>query len=427
MRPASADILVTFVQKLERHPQICILTETYFPVVGGGETQTRGLVRGLINDHLEVFVLTRRSNPNFESVEEIDGATVRRLPPTGSQHLKKWGLLPISVFELIRSQNQYDLIFVSGYRVVGVGAVLAARILGKKCILKADSSGEMSGEFFKDGLSEVGLSLDSRLFRMFLRLRNRILRQADGFVAISSEIVRELEDSGVAPAKIFRIPNSVDTELFQPISEDGKASLRNKLDLPLNHIIVTYTGRLVSYKGLPLLVQVWQQFSQQVDNVQLLLVGEGGLDIHNCESELRAYVDTHGLQNSVKFTGPVQTVHEYLQVSDIFVFPTESEAFGISLIEAMACGLPVIASNVGGIQDILIDRTNGTAVEPGNFDQLLSALKQLADSPEKRRDLGTAARLNVTALYGSDVITEEYARLFDNIACEPAFLHQTFP
>ncbi len=424
MRQASAGILVTSAQDPGSPPQICILAETYYPVVGGGETQARSLVHGLINDGLNAFVLTRRSDANFARIEEIDGVTVRRLPPTGSQHLKKWGLLPTSFLELVRTRHQYDLIFVSGFRVVGAGAVLAARILRKNVILKADSTGEMSGDFFADGLSGLGLSTDSRLFRLFLRFRNRILRQADGFVAISSEIAGELEECGVALANIFQIPNSVDTDVFRPVSEECQVVLCDRLNLPPDDLIVTYTGRLVSYKGLHLLLQVWQQLSQRHDDVHLLLVGEGGLDIHNCEDEIRAFVEANDLQDSVSFTGAVQNVHEYLQVSDIFVFPTESEAFGISLIEAMACGLPTIASNVGGIQDILTDEENGIAIEPRDFNQLLSALEQLVDSPEKRRELGNAARQTVITRYGSDVITAEYIRLFDAVAMQPGILPQ---
>ena len=418
MKPASADNLVTGSKKTGTHLRVCILTETYYPVVGGGETQTRSLVRGLIANDLDVFVLTRQSDPNFEKIEQIDGTVVYRLPPVGSQHLKKWGLLPTSLLNLVRLRQHYDLIFVSGFRVIGVGAVIAARLLGKKCILKADSSGEMSGKFFTDGLSKFKLNLDSRPFRLLLQIRNSILRRSDGFVAISSEIAGELVGCGVAPAKAIQIPNSVDTELFHPVSEDAKVALRHKLDLPLDRTIITYTGRLVSYKGLPLLLRVWRQLSKQYDDVLLLLVGEGGLDIHNCENELRGYVDAHGLQDSVEFTGAVQDVHVYLQASDIFVFPTESEAFGISLIEAMACGLPVVASKVGGIKDILVDEQYGTVIEPGNFNQILSALIQLVSLPEKRGELGNAARRTVTARYRSDVIAVEYTRLFKNIALQ---------
>ena len=89
-------------------------------------------------------------------------------------------------------------------------------------------------------------------------------------------------------------------------------------------------------------MRVWLEVQRQHPNVKLLVVGAGGLDIHNCEAELKAYVIANGLQDSVHFTGSVENVHEYLQVADIFVFPTENEAFGISLIEAMACGLPAI-------------------------------------------------------------------------------------
>ncbi|NIP50544.1 MAG: glycosyltransferase family 4 protein, partial [candidate division Zixibacteria bacterium] len=84
-----------------------------------------------------------------------------------------------------------------------------------------------------------------------------------------------------------------------------------------------FTGRLVSYKGLPLLLEVWRKIYDRRQNVTLLLLGTGGLDIHNCETELKAYVEENNLQETVRFTGAVQNVPDYLQAADVFVFPTE--------------------------------------------------------------------------------------------------------
>jgi glycosyltransferase involved in cell wall biosynthesis len=82
--------------------------------------------------------------------------------------------------------------------------------------------------------------------------------------------------------------------------------LRKQLGLPETHTIAVYTGRLVSYKGLPLLLEVWKDIQNQHKNVLLLLVGTGGLDIHNCEADLHEYVKSNDLEQSVHFTGSVK-------------------------------------------------------------------------------------------------------------------------
>ena len=81
-------------------------------------------------------------------------------PPTGTGQLKKWGLLFSSLPKLIQLRHQYDLIFVSGYRIIGLTAVLAGKLFHKPVVLKADSQGEMSGDFFESGLKKIGISLN---------------------------------------------------------------------------------------------------------------------------------------------------------------------------------------------------------------------------------------------------------------------------
>lgn len=393
-------------------PKICIFTETYYPVVGGGETQARALAEGIAAEGLPVVVVTRRSDAALPKTEQLGPVTVYRLPPPGHKHYWKWGLLITSFPALIRLRHQYDVLLVSGFRVVGVTAVVVSKLFRKACVLKADSLGEMSGDFFAAGMARVGLSPSSSPFRLFLWLRNRILRRADAFVAISSAVATELRDYGVKSGVIRMIPNSVDVHRFSPVAPQERAALRQKLGLPPGDKIVVYTGRLVSYKGLPLLLRVWQDIRAKHDDARLLLVGSGGLDIHNCEAELKAYVSGNGLETSVRFTGSVDNVHEYLQASDIFVFPTEREAFGISLIEAMACGLPVISTCVGGVRDILQHRQNGLVVEPGESEPLCEALDLLTTDGALAVSLGKAGRQTVIERYSKERVVQAYLRAF---------------
>jgi glycosyltransferase involved in cell wall biosynthesis len=396
-------------------PHICIFTETYHPVMGGGETQARALAEGLVAHGFGVVVLTRRSDASLQKIERFGDVTVYRLPPVGKHHITKWGLLLSSAPALIKLHRQYDLIFVSGFRVLGLSAVLIGKLFRKVCILKADSPGEMSGKFFTDGLKELGLRPSSLIFKSFLWLRNKILTQADAFVAISSEIVRELTSQGVRPEAIHMIPNSVDAHRFCPVGLREKQGLRQKLGLRLGDTIVAYSGRLVTYKGLPLLVRVWQEVQRKHKNVTLVLVGAGEFDMHNCEAELREYVSAHDLGNTIQFAGKVGNVHEYLQASDIFVLPTEREAFGIALIEAMACGLPVISTLVGGIKDILQSRQNGFVVQADDFQQLYNALDTLITDTSLSTCLANIARQPVQHRYSAEIVINQYLGLFSQL------------
>jgi len=395
--------------------KICIFTETYYPVMGGGETQAQLLAEGLIAKGHSVIVLTRRSDATLKKHERYDKVDVYRLAPVGSGQLKKWGLLFSSLPMLIQLRNQYHLIFVSGYRIIGLTAVLVGKSFRKPVVLKADSQGEMSGDFFESGLKKIGISYKSLLFQWFLVFRNIVLKRADAFSAISPEIASEWTSSGIPSKKIYLISNAVDTQHFVPVEAAEKISLRKKLGLPQNVTIAIYTGRLVSYKGLPLLLKVWNDIRDKYENVLLILAGTGGLDIHNCEDELREYVKFNRLENHVLFTGAVQNVPEYLQASDFFAFPTENDAFPSSVVEAMACGLPVVSTPVGAIKIIINDGKTGLLIEPGNAEQLYQALDVILSNKEMASGLGKAACQSVQNLYSSEIVSKKYLTLFQGL------------
>lgn len=395
--------------------KICIFTETYYPVMGGGETQARLLTEALIANGHSVIVLTRRSDAALKKHERYGKVDVYRLAPVGSGQWKKWGLLFSSFPMLIQLQSQYDLIFVSGYRIIGLTAVLVGKLLGRRVVLKADSQGEMTGDFFESGLRKFGFSHKTWLFRWFLRFRNTILKKADAFSAISPEIVSEWTSSGIRFEKIRLIPNGTDTSRFFPAKSVEKIALRRKLSLPQNTKIAIYTGRLVTYKGLPLLVKVWDEIRRKHEKILLILAGTGGLDIHNCEADLREYVKANRLENQVVFTGAVLNVSEYLQASDVFVFPTENDAFPSSIVEAMACGLPVISTPVGAIKTIITHGETGLLIHPGDAGQLYQALGVMLSDEELASRLGKAASQSVQAQYSAEIISRKYLTLFQGL------------
>jgi glycosyltransferase involved in cell wall biosynthesis len=147
----------------------------------------------------------------------------------------------------------------------------------------------------------------------------------------------------------------------------------------------------------------------------LLLAGTGGLDIHNCEAELREYVKSARLEKEVIFLGAVHNVPEYLQAADLFAFPTENDAFPSSIVEAMACALPVVTTPVGAIKTIVTQWETGLLVQPGNFEQLFKALDIMLSDKALASCLGQAGRQIVEERYSAGTTVGEYLSLFESI------------
>jgi glycosyltransferase involved in cell wall biosynthesis len=403
------------INRQDSLPRVCLLTETYYPLTGGGESQTRVLAANLLNRNFQVLIITRRCSDSWKEIDLVDGVSVYRIPPVGTGRFTRWFMLFWSLLALAKTRSQYDVVYVSGFKSLGLSAVLAAKLLRKRCILKADSNGEMSGEFFAAGLKKFGLTPTSIIVRILLSGRNKILRGANYFVAITTGIAEELKSEGVDPSSIALISNGIDTDRFSRITAFEKQSLRQTLVIPRKGIIITYAGRLVSYKGLPLLLRVAEVIQSEFDHVGFVLIGSGGFDMHNCEDELKKFVKAKGLEESIYFAGEVDNVHEYLQASDIFVLPSEEDAFPLALVEAMACGLPVISTPVGGIKEIITDRQNGLLVQARDFQQLYQVISGLIRDPTLSASLGTAAVQTVQERYSAGIIIQKYCELFRRV------------
>jgi glycosyltransferase involved in cell wall biosynthesis len=403
------------VSGAERRLGVCILTETFHPVTGGGETQARSLAAGLIGEGVGVHLVTRRSDAALAAEERIGGIPVHRIGPSGPGHLRKWGLACTALAPLLRLRREYDVMLVCGYRVMGIPALLVGFLTGKPCILKADSQGELSGVFFDPGLARLKLRHDRLPVSAAIWLRNLLLRRAARFVAISAVIQAEYRSGGVPDARIVRIPNSVDVDRFQPPGEPQKRALRDRLGIPQDRPVASFTGRLVTTKGLPSLLRAWRAVVARHPDALLVLVGSGGLGIQNCEDALRAYVGEHRLEGNVVFTGSVDNVHEYLQASDLFVFPSEREAFGISVIEAMACGLPIVTTVVDGIRDVVRPGVDALAVPPADDDALAEALCRVLEGGPAVAGMGAAARRRAVEHFSSGRVVAAYRDLLEQV------------
>lgn len=393
---------------------ICIVTESFYPNLDGGAVYARLLAEQFSAKCGGVYVVTRRDFPEYPPSETLAGIPVIRVGPDNRLGILGRYTAMISVcIPLIKNRRNYDLVLVSNLRILGAPVIVLAKLLGKKCIVRTDSCGELSGHYAVSGMPKY--SLKRLLITTYLRTRNFIISGADAFVAISNDIVGEFRAAKIPAKRINLIPNGVDTELFRPAKEAERNHLRLQFGLPVDALIFAYSGRLTREKGLSSLIRVWKMLTADFSNIHLLLIGSGCNMSLSCENELHSFVKQHHLEDSVTFTGRVDNVPEYLQCADVFIFPSQTEALGLALIEAQSCGLPAIGSNVGGIPDVIEHDISGKLVESGDDKQLYDAAMSLLSDSGMRSQMGNAGRQIVLDNFSLEHITESYLKLFNQV------------
>jgi glycosyltransferase involved in cell wall biosynthesis len=371
--------------------RLCILSEDFYPAMHGSTTQLLLLGRELSARGSQVMVVTRQLQKEHPRKERIEGCDVYRVPPAwGMSRWGKYVMLVPALWTLMTYRSQYDVVLVSNLAVTGILGVLVAKLFAKKCILRASSCGELDGSY--------AYALDDRpdRFKRFVvtilaGIRNLIIKRADCFLSITTPITEELLRENIPKDRIAIFANGVESDRFCPVPEAEKKGLRKKLSIPERFVYV-YTGRLAAGKGLPTLLAAFKRIVSTRSDLHLFLVGSGQGYALGRDDELQSFVLQHGLDSRVTFTGNVSNVDEYLKASDCFVFPTEYEALSNSAIEAISCGLPCVATQVGGVPDIIEDGVNGILVPARDADALAEAMLKIVQDPVARQKFSLASR-----------------------------------
>ncbi len=183
-------------------------------------------------------------------------------------------------------------------------------------------------------------------------------------------------------SKIHIVHCGVDPQLFQPVRHDRPGQR------------LLYTGRLAAAKGLPVLLESLALLKQSQPNVELLIVGDGG-----DRPSLETQVQRLGLTAQVKFLGyqSQAQVRDWMQITDVFVLPSFAEGVPVSLMEAMAAGVPVVTTRIAGISELVEEGQSGFLVPPGHIEALTQALDKLLGDAPLRQALGETGRRKVEA------------------------------
>jgi glycosyltransferase involved in cell wall biosynthesis len=255
--------------------------------------------------------------------------------------------------------------------------------------------GPLSAHYYERPLNErILLPLTSRLHKRTVQKSRRI-------ITVTNQ-VKNLYTTWVNEEKMSVVPFGVDTELFKPAQGTEQQE----------EFEILYAGSLYALKGVPFLIRAIAHVRKKKIKANLTIVGEGAQ-----KGALTALAKALRIEKHVKFEGfvPNSKMPRYYNCCDIFCFPTLGEPFGKAVAEAMACGKPVIATNIGGPAEIIQDGVDGILVPPSNPEAIAQQIVRLIENRNERRRLGERARETALNRFSWSKIAEKYHQLYSEL------------
>lgn len=348
-------------------------------VVGGAEKVTLDLCRGLAEGGIGSVAVAVRGG----ELQDAFKAVISTLLVT-----KKRGPDPrflLSLASLIRSSGADVVHLVNGLTVVNYG-VVAARLAGVPSVVSVHGL----GHFGERGLGAM--------------IWRRMLSFADQRVAVSADIQSKVRACSRKPTVIELIYNSI--EAPPPLPEDSRGEFLTQWGFPADVLVVTCVANLREVKGHRYLLEAVALLEKRMPRLRLLLVGTGEL-----QEELEQLARDLGIRDRVVFAGRRHDVPNCLAASDIFVLPSLSEGTPLSILEAMRAGLPVVATRVGGIPEIVEDGRSAFLVPSGNPQALAEALLAVGES-SVAASLGECGQQRFHDRFSRSTFIDRYAKLF---------------
>ncbi len=371
---------------------IAIIIGSFYPNWGGAQIRMKQIAEALIPKGFQFTVLTRRLTRTAPVYENVNGIEIIRFHPA------EW-LFDIEMRQWLkvhyRSINLIHTIRLDKYGPVGAWAHRKYGIA-----------------HISDLITVEALKLFKKNDYFSRRKREAILNGTSVLHSINQEMIRFLADHGVAQEKLWYWPNGIDVNYFTP---EGRRSL-----LDDDKIEVIYSGRFERLKGTDVLVEAWKRLPPTIlSKSKLILVGSSKPKWDKLIHEAAA-----GLPN-VEFPGPVkrERMLAYYRSVAIYVQPSRYEGFGNSILEAMACGVPIVACNVGGIPDFVSDGVNGLLVPPDDPQALADAIAKLIADPQLRAMMGRESRRIAVASFSLEPMNTAFEEIYSRFKPEKTMIN----
>ncbi|WP_460375767.1 glycosyltransferase [Thermus antranikianii] len=359
---------------------------------GGAESQVTLLARGLKDRGWQVAVVSMIPPDPEGPKEELEAADI----PVYSLGMARGRPSLTGVWRLVRLVREFKPQVVHAHMIHANLLARLVRLLAPVPAVVCTAHSTL----------EVGRSLRTeRSTHLAYRLTDFL---CDLTTVVSQEGYRRfLEGKATHPSKFRFVPNAVDTQRFSP-DPHLRSLLREELGLSERDFLWLAVGRLEEAKDYPTLMQAFAQVVADRPAARLFVVGQGSL-----EAELRALAQALGLGDAVRFLGLRKDIPALLNAADAFVMSSAWEGMPMVLLEAHATGLPIVATNVGGIPDVVIPERTGFLVPSQDPIALAEAMKRLMSLPsDERVKMGLEGREWVISHYSLDAIMAQWEEIY---------------
>ena len=379
---------------------VLMVTGAYYPEVSGAANQCRQLVNALSKE-VSFTVLTTTRDPDLSPRSQFDDVDVLRVllnERSFADYCK--ASLKLTRFFISRRKD-FQIVHLHGFSLKSCLLTLLSKLLHKKVIIKMTSIGH-----------DDPISMRQRGF-----LLNYFFSKADIYVCMNPEFEKLYQQSELPSNRYKQIPNCVDTNLFRPVTNGEKMTLRDQLGLPGEMKLILFVGHFSWEKGTDLLLNAWKRHvASTFPDTGIVFVGSTKPDHYEVDAELVKDVQQLAqpyINERIFFIEKTHKIEKYYQTADIFVLPSLREGLPNALLEAMACGLPVIFSRLRGITDWVVEEgVNGLLVEPGISDDLGKAIGRVFNGAVLAETLGWQARRTIEDRFSIDKVAEQHAGLY---------------
>ncbi len=357
-------------------------------VIGGAEKLLFSVIDKLDKDKYEIMVCCLYNYNPLKSEFEKKGVTVKSLEMKNNRDI-------FGFFRLIKllKQKRVDIVHTHLFYANIYGRI-AAKIVGIPIIISTEHNNPpwRSKQRLK---SRIRLLID-RITANF----------CDRIIAVSRCVKDYLiQWNKVDPNKVVVVHNGIDINKYLIADKKEK-----KLS---NDSVVGCIGRLETQKGHVFFMKAAARILEEIKNARFILVGDGSLRRH-----LEELAQDLNISKRVSFLGFRDDIPQLLSIMDVFVLPSLWEGFGIVLLEAMAMGKVVVATNIGGISEIVVDKTTGYLCPPMDSETLANTVIDLLRDPAKMRTVGMLGRERVKKHFTLDQMAQKTERIYDNLVLE---------
>lgn len=390
---------------------LLVISERIPPDFAGGGKRAYNQSKYIASLGYQVNILT--FTKNMESIENLKISTVPEIRKFSKNKYNRLLSIPIQFSFIIQHLllNKPKIVYSLNVSYLAYMVLICCKLLNIKVIV---------GTTLVDNDDPLTIK-----HRVLGSLKFKIFNFAERIICISPSLAERCKIAGINQERIILIPNPVDVNTFFPLTEEERNIMKKSKGFNDSDIIMLNVGIIIERKRTAYIVEIFNELAKLDENYKLVILGPTNKNDENKQysEKIIRLISDFNLEDRVFIKGNVKDVNSYMQISDLFLFASQQEGFGNVLIEAMACGLPVISTNIPGITDYIIENgINGYNVN--SREDFFNSILSLLQNKEKYNSVKLNCRKEVVNRFSYKKVMQQYFDIFNEVLGKEYFVQK---